>query len=45
MGVCHRLAIVLSSAGAAVFFKEKIGRPALAGIIMSVIGTLLLLIR
>jgi len=37
--------IVLSSAFAAVFFKEKVGSPALAGIIMSVFGTLLFLIQ
>jgi len=38
-------AIVLSSAGARIFFKEKISKPALAGIIMSIFGTLLFLIQ
>ena len=38
-------AIVLSSLGARIFFKEKISKPALAGIIMSVCGTLLFLIN
>lgn len=36
--------IVLSSICARIFFKEKISKPALAGIIMSICGTLLFLI-
>jgi len=37
--------IALSAIGARIFFKEKIGKPALAGIIMSICGTLLFLIQ
>ena len=38
-------AIVLSTICAWIFFKEKIGKPALAGIIMAICGTLLFLIQ
>ena len=37
--------IVLSTVAARIFFKEKVGKPALAGIAMSVCGTLLFLIK
>ena len=37
--------IVLSTVGARIFFKEKISMPALAGIIMSIVGILLFLIK
>ena len=37
--------IVLSTLGARIFFKEKISKPALAGIILSICGTLMFLIK